>query len=176
MTFKVLINNDSGYLSLIFLISFLTHPILNVLATFFPGKSPFCARPIVPLARICLSLIFKSLDSSCHFRSQLQCNLDFSESPLPAKLKASLNFLSVTFYCNFLHSTHHQGIFLSCLFMEVYMHVFMYTSIYLFLCLSQLEWKFYESRKFIYCLHCSIPSSQNVTRTLVGWQQLSLLT
>lgn len=80
MSFRVLINNDRDDFSFICK-NFLFHSSYSkhsghfkiFLAKFFSVLGPL--HQLSPLAGIYLSLIFKCLDSSSHFRTQLQYNL-----------------------------------------------------------------------------------------------------
>lgn len=68
---------------------------------FFLTRFCFVLGPLhqlSPLAEICLSLIFRCLDSSCHFRTQLQYNQAPFKSPsLTTESEASSHFFSITF-------------------------------------------------------------------------------
>lgn len=105
----------------------------------------------------------------CHFRIQFQYNLaPLESSSLTTKSETSSHVFSIMFCFDFLYSIHHQDIFLP-LFLLIYgnMYVCVYTRIYLFLCLSQMEWKMHKIRNYTYCLHYYIPGLQNTTKIFV---------
>lgn len=169
----------TSHILLFFLISFFTHSFQSILATLFIylfifWKNSFLCQghcTSCPLWHQGWRMFIFDLQMFrlCYFRIQLQYNIaPLERSSLTTKSETSSHVFSIMFCFDFLHSIHHQSIFLP-LFLLIYgsMHVCVYTYIQLFLRLSQMGWKMHKSRNYTYCLHSYIPGLQNTTKIFV---------